>query len=312
VSPVELVDAVWREVPDFRESYEIPEGLFRTHVPAYEEAVVRELVVNALVHRPYTQRGDIFLNLHPDRLEIVNPGRLPLGVTPSNILHASRRRNDGLARVFHDRMLMEREGSGFDLMYDRLLTSGRAVPTVTEGIDSVQVVVPRRVIHPDVIGLIAVVDERHQLAQRERIALGMLAQSEGMLATEIASALELSDAALLRPWIARLLELGVVEQAGRTRGTRYFVAPGLLREAGLDGKTTLQRIEPHRLRELILEDLKRFPDSSRSEIERRIGPEIGSRALLRALNDLIEEGLVDASGVTRWRRYRLAPTGQEP
>ena len=79
---------------------------------AYAEKVLRELLVNALVHRPYTQRGDIFLNLHPDRLEVVNPGRLPLGVTPQTILHASRRRNDGLARVFHDLGLMEREGSG--------------------------------------------------------------------------------------------------------------------------------------------------------------------------------------------------------
>ncbi len=102
LSPVELVDAVWRDVPDFRESYEVPEGLYRRQVPAYDEKVVRELLVNALVHRPYTQQGDIYLNLHPDRLEVVNPGRLPLGVTPKNILHASRRRNEGLARVFHD------------------------------------------------------------------------------------------------------------------------------------------------------------------------------------------------------------------
>ncbi|MGE0081654.1 MAG: helix-turn-helix domain-containing protein [Thiohalomonadaceae bacterium] len=71
LSPMELVEAVWREVPDFRERYELPDGLYRQYVPAYDEVVVRELLVNALVHRPYTQRGDIFLNLHPDRLEVV-------------------------------------------------------------------------------------------------------------------------------------------------------------------------------------------------------------------------------------------------
>jgi ATP-dependent DNA helicase RecG len=89
LSPIELVDTIWEQVPDFRESYELPDGMFRTTIPAFDEVVVRELLVNALVHRPYTQRGDIFLNLHPDRLEVVNPGRLPLGVTPRNILHAS-------------------------------------------------------------------------------------------------------------------------------------------------------------------------------------------------------------------------------
>ncbi len=136
MSPIDLVDAIWTEIPDFRESYELPDGMFRTKVPAFEEAVVRELLVNALVHRPYTQRGDIFLNLHPDRLEVANPGRLPLGVTPRNILHASRRRNDGLARVFHDLKLMEREGSGFDL---RAPARGAARADSHEGTDSVHV-----------------------------------------------------------------------------------------------------------------------------------------------------------------------------
>jgi ATP-dependent DNA helicase RecG len=81
-SPMELIEAVWLEVPDFHERYELPDGLYRQNVPAFDELVGRELWVNALVHRPDTQRGDIFLNLHPDRLEVVNPGPLPLGVTP--------------------------------------------------------------------------------------------------------------------------------------------------------------------------------------------------------------------------------------
>ena len=248
-------------------------------------------------------RGNTDRGKHPDRLEVVNAGRLPLGVTPSNILHASRRRNDGLARVFHDLKLMEREGSGFDLIYDRLLTSGRAAPAVTEGVDSVHVTVERRVVHPSVIRLIAEVDQQHQLTQRERIAVGMLSQSEGMSATELAAALELSDPAALRPWMGRLVEFGVVEQTGRTRATRYFVAPALLREAGLDQQTTLKRIEPHRLRALIVEDVARYPGSAASDIHRRVGAEIPSRTFRRALEELVSEGAITAEGEKRWRRY---------
>ncbi len=175
LSPVELVDAIWREVPDFRESYEVAEGLYRRSVPAYDEKVVRELLVNALVHRPYTQQGDIYLNLHPERLEVVNPGRLPLGVTPRNMLHASRRRNEGLARVFHDLGLMEREGSGFDLIYDRLLSQGRPAPVPEEGVDWVKVTIQRRIVKPEVMRLVKDADERFGLTQRERITLGALA-----------------------------------------------------------------------------------------------------------------------------------------
>jgi ATP-dependent DNA helicase RecG len=291
LSPVELVDALWAEVTDFRESYEVPEGMFRT----------------ALVHRPYTQRGDIFLNLHPDRLEVVNPGRLPLGVTPRNILHESRRRNDGLARVFHDLKLMEREGSGIDLLFERLLASGRKAPTVIEGTDSVHVTVQRRVVQPGVIGLLAKADQRYQLTQRERIVLALVAQTEGVSAVELAEQLELSDPAALRTWLGRLLDWGLVAQMGRTKATRYFVPPALLRETGLDTVTTLRRVQPHRLRALILEDLERFPDSGRADIHRRIGPEIHTKTLSRALDALLGENAIVATGERRWRTYRVAP-----
>ena len=270
---------------------------------------MRELVVNALVHRPYTQRGDIFLNLHPDRLEIVNPGRLPLGVTPRNILHASRRRNDGLARVFHDLKLMEREGTGFVLMFERLLASGRAAPTVREGTDSVHVTVARRVVHPGVIRLLADVDTRYQLTQRERIVLAMLAQVEALSAAELTERLELEDTESLSSWIARLVEFGLVEQSGRTKGTRYFVSPVLVRTAGLDRRTTLVRMEPHRLRALLLEDLKRYPNSQRADIHRRVAPEIHAKTIIRTLNELISEGLVEAEGGKRYRSYQLTSKG---
>lgn len=205
---------------------------------------------------------------------------------------------------------MENEGSGFDLVYDRLLTSGRAAPTVVEGDDSVHVVVPRRVAHPGVIRLMAEADQQHQLSQRERIVLGMLGQSEAVSAVELTGALELPEPSALRPWISRLEELGLVGQSGRTRATRYFVAPSLLRGVGLDDRTTLKRILPYRLRALILEDLGRFPDSGRADIHRRIGPEIRPKAITRALNDLIAEGAVVFAGERRWRAYRIAePNG---
>ena len=309
LSPVELVDAVWREVPDFRESYEVAEGLFRRSVPAYDEKVVRELLVNALVHRPYTQQGDIYLNLHPERLEVVNPGRLPLGVTPRNMLHASRRRNEGLARVFHDLGLMEREGSGFDLIYDRLLSQGRPAPVPEEGADWVKVTIQRRIVKPEVMRLLTQADERFQLTQRERITLGVLGQTEGMTARDLGAVLETDGADELAGWLGRLQALALVQAAGRTQGTRYFVDPVLLRGAELKLPTTLLRIEPHRLRALILEDLARYPDSSSTDVNRRIGGEISAKTVKRALDDLVEAGQVSHEGERRWRRYRA--TGEE-
>ncbi|WP_305726033.1 ATP-binding protein [Hydrogenophaga sp.] len=309
LSPVELVDAVWRELPDFRESYEVAEGLYRRSVPAYDEKVVRELLVNALVHRPYTQQGDIYLNLHPERLEVVNPGRLPLGVTPRTMLHASRRRNEGLARLFHDLGLMEREGSGFDLVYDRLLSQGRPAPFAEEGPDWVKVTIQRRIAKPEVMRLVSEADARFQLTQRERITLGVLAQSEGLTARELGAALAAEGLDELAVWLGQLLRSGLVQTQGKTSGMRYFVAPDWLRVVQLDRKTTLSRIAPHRLQALILEDLARYPDSSTADVNRRIGVEISAKTVKRSLDDLTAAGQVSHAGERRWRRYRLQQQG---
>lgn len=268
--------------------------------------VVRELLINALVHRPYTQRGDIFLGLHPDRLEVVNPGPLPLGVTPENVLHESRRRNEHLTRLFHDLKLMEREGSGFDTLYEVLLSQGRPVPEVTEGSDWVKVTVSRMAPKRHTIDFIAKASEVYPLTQRERIALGLLAQHEALTARELAKKLELPDAESLRSWTARLLDWGLIRQTGRTQATRYFVDPGLVRRLDFPAATSLKRIEPHRLRALIVEDLARYPDSAIGEIHRRIGAEIPRSQVKRILESLVADGVVQHQGEKRWRRYRVA------
>ena len=302
-SPMEMIEAVWLEVPDFRERYELPDGLYRQNVPAFDEIVVRELLVNALVHRPYTQRGDIFLNLHPDRLEVVNPGPLPLGVTPQNVLHTTVRRNEHLARLFHDLKLMEREGSGFDKIFEVLLSQGRPAPELIETHDRVQVTVRRRILKPEVIDFIAKADQTYQLTQRERITLGLLTQHDALTARELTAKLELLSVEELQPWLKRLLDWHLVQSAGRTQATRYFVDPGLLRSLKFSGETTLKRIEPHRLAALVLEDLQRYPESAISDIHRRIGGEIHPKQVKRALEDLIGRGAVRFEGNKRWRRY---------
>lgn len=307
LNPQELIDAVWREVPDWQDSYEFPDGLFRKNVPHFDEVVVRELLANALVHRPYTQGGDIFINLFPDRLEVHNPGLLPLGVTAANILHTSRKRNDHLAQVFYDLKLMEREGSGYDRLYEQLLASGRPGPRVEEGDDRVIVTVQRRIAHPEVIDLIGKADANFQLQARERTTLGLIAQHEAITAMELAKALALKDADELRPWLGRLLDLALVVTQGRTKGMTYRVNPDVLKATQYRGRTSLRGIERHRLRELVLSDLAIYGLSKRGEIHARIGAEIPERTLRTELAAMVDAGLLVPVGQAGGRRYELTP-----
>ncbi len=200
---------------------------------------------------------------------------------------------------------MEREGSGFDLMYERLLSQGRPAPVPEEGSDWVKVTIDRRIVKPEVMQLIAQADARFQLTQRERITLGVLGQTEGMTARELAALLETDSTEALARWLGRLPEMGLVSSAGRTKGTRYFVDPALLKDSGVRLATSLKRIEPHRLVELVREDLRRYPRSKIGEIGGRIGPEINRSQLRRALAQLVRSGVAVMDGQRAVARYRL-------
>ena len=305
LNPKELIEAVWTQIPDWNEGIEVSDGIFRRFVPNYEEDVVRELIANALVHRPYTTRGDIFINLFPDRLEVHNPGLFPLGVTAQNILHKSVRRNEHLAKVFYDLKLMEREGSGFDKMYETLLKNGKQIPIPHEGEDRVSVVIKRRVIKSEIVSFINRIHDQYQLSQKELICLGLIAQNTSLSATEFSNILNIPSQNGIRDWLGRLIDLEIIKSIGRTKGVEYFVNPSMLQRANFKGRTNLKKIETHRLRELIYQDILTYPDSSISEIHLRVGLEIPLRKIQSHLYTMVESDELVFSGSFRWRRYSI-------
>lgn len=304
-NPQEIIEAIWNNVPVWRESNEISDGLFRKEIPAYDEAVVRELTCNALVHRPYTVRGDIFINIHPDRIEVVNPGALPLGVTPQNILHKTVKRNEHFANLCYALRMMEREGSGYDKMYEVLLSNGKQIPKVEEGDDYVKAIVGRRIISQEAIKVIRYALQVTELRQKQIICLGLIAQHESLSAADLIKLLNLKNRDELSPWLDKLVDDGIVETSGRKKGKEYRVCSHILKESGYKGQTSLKRIEPYRLRELIIEDLKIYECASLRDVQQRIGDEISYQKLWKQLDNMIKEGILESTGKNRWTKYRL-------
>jgi ATP-dependent DNA helicase RecG len=304
-NPKELLERVLNEVPDWQESLEISEGMFRKNIPFFPIEVVRELVVNALVHRTYTTRGDIFINIYPDRLEIHSPGRLPYGVTPKNILNQSIRRNEHISKAFYDLGLMEREGSGYDLVYALLLGGGKPLPIVIETDERVTVIVKKQFVSKEVVRLMDKASTEFSLKQKEIISLGLLAQQQSYTAVEISNILNQSEEAGLRNWLGRLVELELILKTGKGKGTQYAVNPEFVRKINFKGKTNLKNIEDYRLEELIYKDLNAYPNSGFSEIHSRIGLEINMHKVRRILKKMVDNHSVKSVGVNRWAKYSI-------
>jgi ATP-dependent DNA helicase RecG len=90
------------------------EGGRRVDRATYPEAVLRETIVNALVHRDYSILGsDITLTVFSDRLELQSPGRLPNTVTVDGMKAGLRyARNQHLVNVMRDYRYVDARGMG--------------------------------------------------------------------------------------------------------------------------------------------------------------------------------------------------------
>ena len=80
----QIDDAVKAVLRELDEGLTLASSGFKTrHV--YPERVVKEAIVNAVIHRDYRLNRDIFVRIFDDRIEVENPGTFPGAITAGNI-----------------------------------------------------------------------------------------------------------------------------------------------------------------------------------------------------------------------------------
>jgi len=109
----------------------------RTHrmdIPQYPPIVLREAVINAVVHADYSFKGaTIQIAIFSDRIEITNPGALPYGLSLEKALSGiSQLRNRVIGHIFRELGLIERWGSGLGRMMEVCHTQGIKAPKFEE------------------------------------------------------------------------------------------------------------------------------------------------------------------------------------
>lgn len=94
---------------------------------------VREVVVNAVVHAGYAERGTpIRVGFYDDRIQVDSPGLLLPGMTIDSMRRASHLRNPSLARIFREAGIMEQWGAGVQRVFDQIADAGLPEPVVEE------------------------------------------------------------------------------------------------------------------------------------------------------------------------------------
>ena len=109
-------------------------ALQREDVWSIPLTLLREAIVNALVHADYAQRGTpIRIAFFDDRIDIESPGFLLPGMTVEDMrAGVSRIRNPVIARMFRELGLVEQWGSGVRRIFAEAAQLGLPAPSLTE------------------------------------------------------------------------------------------------------------------------------------------------------------------------------------
>ena len=196
-----------------------PDGRFDWYGIVPEE-VWLEALVNAVIHRAYSNFGDhIRVILFDDRIEVFSPGRFPGLINPIDLMRVPRfARNPRIARVMSDLSYGQELGEGLRRMVQVMESTGRQRPVVEQTSGGVLVTLLSRVYD---------VDETYGLPDSTLKLLRQMAIVERAQTGELAGKVGISRPVALRS--LRLLESrGLVRHVaiGPTDPKAYWIIEG--------------------------------------------------------------------------------------
>ena len=179
---------------------------------------IRESLVNAIVHRDYSNDGrDIKIGIYDDLVNVVSPGGFPSTITQEDILEGrSEIRNKVIARVFKELNYIEQWGSGIRRIKSSCKARGLKEPEIIEKGDFVDVNLYR--------SLIAREEHTSKLpisSEYEELIVEYLKSSQNKITTKEAQVILGLGERRSREVLKVLIEKGVLERVGRTTNTYY-------------------------------------------------------------------------------------------
>jgi ATP-dependent DNA helicase RecG len=288
-------DRIWEAIDRRNDRQSYQDGLFRVDVLTFDEAVIREAVLNAYCHRDYRRGGSVFVRQYPRRLEVTNPGGFPPGVTPENALDQQNPRNRRLAEALGRCGLVERSGQGINLMVERSVRQSKPLPDFSgTTADEVRLTLRGTITDPAFLRFIERLGEERLASfdTRDLLLLAHLQRSDQVPQDQ-------------RGRIARLVEMGVVEAIGRGRGARYLLSRRFYAAMGQRGTYTRRRgLDREENKALLLRHLReQAPGGCPMSELQQVLPTKSRDQIKKLLYELRDQDLVRVEGQRRWARW---------
>ena len=238
---IEIRDALFRLIrrsvsavlDDLPKAFHLPEGeLQREDVPRVPRKVIREAVVNAVMHRSYRAHGPVLMIRYANRLEIRNPG-FSLKAVEHLGEPGSETRNAVVAGVLHETQYAETKGTGIRVMRQMMKDAG-LLPPVFESDRGADSFVARYYFHhflgPDDVAWLARF-KNLDLSPEEARALVFL-REQGAISNATFRDVSQVDTLSASRSLRRLRDAGVLEQREKGSATYYLPTVRFWGDAG--------------------------------------------------------------------------------
>jgi len=282
-----------------------------------EPEVIREAVVNALMHRDYSPQArgtQVQVDVFPDRVEVSSPGGLFGNVRLEGLGESgtSSSRNPRLAALLQEtgdpvtgRPVAENRGSGVSLMIDRVREGTGLVPVFTADLDQFRVIIPRSsLVTPEFLDALGQHADIAHLSNAQVAAMA-LAGSGYDIDQAVLRRLGLPSSAA-RTELAGLVTLGLLRSRKARDEGPYRLGVDL---APVRQPPPVPELPGNGLGAKIMTALREVEDASREELQQATGT--ARSRLTSALQELVDLGLVEATAPPRSpnRRYRAIRSG---
>src|SRR6056297_1297403 len=179
---------------------------------------IRESLVNAVVHRDYSNDGrDIKIGIYDDIVNIVSPGGFPSTITQEDILEGrSEIRNKVIARVFKELNYIEQWGSGIRRIKSSCKNKGLKDPEILEKGDYVDVSLYREIVAQKQVSEEVLISKEY-----EELISDYLKSNQNKITTKEAQVVLDLGERRSREILRVMVDKDILERVGRTTNTHY-------------------------------------------------------------------------------------------
>jgi ATP-dependent DNA helicase RecG len=209
-SLLKQLNEVYAQLNRYNRTRSVIDGLQRRDSRDYPPDTIREVLLNALIHRDYSYSDSTLLSVFENRIEVVSLGGLVRGISYDDImLGVSVLRNKNLANVFYRLKLIEAYGTGVPKIM-RSYEAYDTKPQILVSENAFKVILPS----------INENSKRTPLTMNEQLVLELVLQSRVISRGEVESKLNLSQSYVVR-LLRGLVNKGELKIVGSGKNTRY-------------------------------------------------------------------------------------------